>query len=258
MSGQRDQLNEKINFYVINLDRSVDRMEGFKKEFANFPIPYIRVSGVDGSQITLPHPEYAQKRFFIFNGCEATPGEIGCYFSHIKVIRQFLESDKEFALICEDDAIPLPETAEVIENALQHSSSWDFLRLHGGRSKTSFPYRHLAGDHQLCTTITGMTSSVTYIINRKAAKKMILKYSVMCVPYDIALLCGKINIREASVMPNVILPGERNSTVRHPEEYKSPITSPYYWSCRLNGVWVRIVRYSLQIGRIISRRLSNK
>ena len=146
------------------MDRAVDRMKRFEKDFASYPIPFIRVPAIEGKTLTIPIEDYDAVKFFLYIGREAGPGEIGCYLSHLKVIRMFLESDKEFALICEDDASPTPECYEAIEQAIAHSETWDLLRLHIRGHRVAYSYRSLISVHNLCTSITGMVPAIAYIV----------------------------------------------------------------------------------------------
>ena len=251
-------LSDRINFYVINLDRSVDRMERFERDFASFPIPYIRISAVEGKQLTIPVKDYDPFKFFLNIGREALPGEIGCYLSHLKVLQEFLESGKEFALICEDDARPIPESYEVIQQAIANSKSWDLLRLYGGRPKTSFPYQALSSTHNLCIQVTGMVSTAAYIVSRHATGILLKKLVPMTALYDTALFHGQLGIREATVVPHGILRYEDGnpSTIEYGIKRKLKPWNLVYWSCRFYRLWTRTVRYSLQLIRILKNRLA--
>ena len=256
MTETSKQLSDRVSFYVINLDRAIDRMERFEKDFVSFPVPFIRVSAIEGKTLTIPIEDYDAPMFFLYIGREAGPGEIGCYLSHLKVIRMFLESDKEFALICEDDASPTPECYEAIEQAVTHSETWDLLRLCGCRRKTSFPYRTLTPTHSLCTSITGMIQTGAYIVNRRTAEILLQKLVPMTAQYDAALFQGRVGIREATIFPNCMPLNEhsRNSTIGSGGRRRWKPWHIVFWTCRLRRLWVRIVRYVLQIFRMIRRR----
>jgi len=254
------QLTERINFYVINLDRAVDRMERIEKDFASFPIPFIRVPAIEGKTLTIPIEDYDAPMFYLYVGREAGPGEVGCYLSHLKVLRMFLESDKEFALICEDDASPTPECYEVIEQAIAHSDTWDLLRLyiHAHRhSIAAMPYRSLTSIYNLCTPITGMRTAAAYIVNRRAAEILFRELVPMTSQYDNALFQGRVGVREATVLPNCMFLNEHNNISTIAGDYRRYLKPWHlvFWTCRLRRLWVRIVRYSLQIYRLIRRRL---
>ena len=248
-------LSDRVNFYVINLDRAVDRMEQIEKDFALFPIPFIRIPAIEGRKLTIPIEDYDAMTYSLNVGREAGPGEIGCYLSHLKAIRMFLESGKEFALICEDDASPTPECYEAIEQAVVHSETWDLLRLYVHRRRISFPYRRLTPAHNLCTTIAGMAPAISYIVNRRSAEILVQKLTPMTSQYDDALHQGRIGVREATVFPYCIIPSVHNlkSTIAANTRRRLKPWHLVFWTCRLHRLWVRTVRYSLQIFRLIRR-----
>lgn len=102
----------KMIRYVVNLDRSTDRWERASRIFKNLNIDIERISAVDGrkmSQLELQalRPEFKDRHFWLK---EMTPGEIGCYLSHIKAWETFLKTNEKWALIMEDDM-------ELYENA---------------------------------------------------------------------------------------------------------------------------------------------
>jgi len=247
---------DNIAFYVINLDRSTDRMEQFTKDFASFPVPFIRVPAIEGKNLTIPVEGYDAFMFFLNVGREASPGEIGCYISHIKALKLFLESGKPFGMICEDDAMPIPESYEAVKQAIAHADTWDLLRLYGGRAKTSFPYQELTATHNLCTSITGMVPAAAYVVNRCAAQKLVQRLLPITDLYDSALHHGRCGIRESTVFPNCLLRGENqaNSTLGYGYKRNLQPWNLVYWTSRLFRLRVRIVRYSLQLFRLIRRR----
>ena len=261
--GEGAAITDRLNCYVINLDRSVDRMERFKESFESFPIPFIRVPAVDGKNLSFSVENYDAFTFFVQVGRWPHPNEIGCYFSHLKALEMFLESEKEFALICEDDATAIPESYEVVKQAIVNSQSWDLLRLYGGRAKTSFAYQVLTSAHHLCTSITNMSGAVAYIVKRRAAEALVRKLLPITDLYDSVLFRGRFGIREASVFPHGIHLNERidQSTILPTLQDRMRIKrnlKPWhmvFWTCRFYRLRVRAVRYSLQFLRVLRRRI---
>jgi glycosyl transferase family 25 len=237
-------------------------MERFKKDFESFPVPFVRVSAIEGKTLTFPIEGYDAFMFFWNEGREASPGEIGCYLSHIKALKMFLESGKEFAIICEDDAMPIPESYEAVKQAIVHSETWDLLRLCGGRIKSSFPYQMLVQGHHLCTSITDMIPATAYVVTRCAAEKLIQKLLPTTDFYDSALFQGRWGIREATVFPNCILRNEHSklSTIREGSNRKRKLKPWHlvFWSCRLFRLRVRTIRYVLQFFRLLKRHFLRK
>ncbi|MDO4583388.1 MAG: glycosyltransferase family 25 protein [Planctomycetia bacterium] len=240
--------------YVINLDRSRDRWERVEQHFAALSIPLIRVPAVDGRET----PELEQKPFFdtwgfAFRcGKKVLPGELGCYASHLKAIRTFLASKMEFALICEDDALPREDLEQVLEETIA-LGGWELLRLVQCREKSFVPWKKLSGNRFLGTNITGFSYAAGYVLSRRGAENVLAKLSVMRQPYDLALFHGWWGIREASVFPCPILLDETRemSTIQTCRQHRFlPLAvTHFFYKC-----YARIWRYTLQTFRVWQRK----
>jgi glycosyl transferase, family 25 len=95
-----------MRYYVINLDRSVERWLSISESAEKNGIELTRIPAVDGRSI--PQSQWVDfdlQSFRFQNGREPLPGEYGCYMSHISALRQFLDDGGPSAVILEDDAI---------------------------------------------------------------------------------------------------------------------------------------------------------
>jgi len=175
--------------YVINLDRSPERLQTFIQSFGSTGLEIVRVSAVDGSELALPHPDYDDRRYRLYQGRRVTSmGIIGCYFSHINALRQFLESDEETALICEDDVSAKPELPQVLREVLSLRKHWDFLRLNCEFTTKNMPVyipiKKLGFGYRLTVPTYYMPGAGAYLVNRKAAERMIKFLLPMYLPWD--------------------------------------------------------------------------
>jgi glycosyl transferase family 25 len=142
------------------------------------------VDAVDGRQIILPHKEYSKWGFRLRCGYDALPEEIGCFFSHVKALRIFLESDREHAIIFEDDIEPLSDIAEAIKESIRYGKSWDLLRLNGIREPRQYEIAKLNQKYQLCIPVNQYLGSGTYMLNGNAANRLLRHILPMRVPFD--------------------------------------------------------------------------
>ena len=183
--------------YVLNLDRSPERLNDFMQSFAPTGLEIVRIAAVDGNELTLPHPDYDERRYRLYHGKRTSNGVIGCYSSHIKALRQFLESNEETALICEDDVSAKPELPLVLDEVLTFKEHWDLvrcagyrapvMRISGWRIPMYVPVRKLVSGYHLSVPVYYTEGAVTYLVNRKAAEKIIAFSLPMYLPYDHAL-----------------------------------------------------------------------
>lgn len=98
--------------YLINLDRSTDRLAVMKERLAAIGVTAERVSGVEGSKLNMnsvdvavPNASYPRL---------LTPGEIGCFLSHRKCWERLVDSGDDWALILEDDCIFHPTSSRYL------------------------------------------------------------------------------------------------------------------------------------------------
>lgn len=105
--------------YLINLDRSPQRLEKTSAILSSWNIAYTRIPAVDGRQIspqdlsTIQQP-FSERRYFLK---DMTPGEIGCFLSHKKCWEHLVDSAEDWAFICEDDFIFLTNPSSFITNS---------------------------------------------------------------------------------------------------------------------------------------------
>lgn len=161
--------------YLINMDRSADRLAMMKKEFEKTGIQdFIRISAVDGK--LLDPSEYRVDNHY---DRKLVPGEIGCYLSHVKVKEEFLKSGADFAVILEDDAVLAEDFKYITEKAMAEYSRlpknkrWDVLKLFNGK-RMNIPIEQLDEKYfiGLCGTSIPITT-IAAIWTVEGAKKFL-------------------------------------------------------------------------------------
>jgi len=170
--------------YLINLDRAKDRLETSRQTLQQAGIEMVRIKAVDGALLQRPYKNYSQTLYRLFHGKKTIPSELGCYFSHLKAMQKFLETDDEYALILEDDIGAGTGSREIIEAAIQFGGFWDILRLSGLRNGHPWKVVELKSGYHLCVNMARQTGAGAYVVNRRAAKKMLKTMKTMKVPYD--------------------------------------------------------------------------
>jgi GR25 family glycosyltransferase involved in LPS biosynthesis len=159
--------------YYINLERSKERREQMEKMFTN-PMflgkPIKRIEAVDGKD---PNEKVFDK--LVLNQTRNTKLEYACLLSHLTAIRTFAESSLyENALIFEDD-ITL-EFKKFCRKSLrviidEAPPDWEIIQLcyiTGGVLRADYTLNNYKQNRY-----GGIASMAAYIINKKAAKKLI-------------------------------------------------------------------------------------
>ncbi|MBK9361651.1 MAG: glycosyltransferase family 25 protein [Rubrivivax sp.] len=175
-----------LHTWVINLDRDRERLQRIAGQLASTGLDWTRLSAVygrdlpaDEQQRLLDSATYRRR-----HGMEPALGELGCYLSHVAVMRALLASAHRFALVLEDDVLLTPALVPVLQGLLAHPSRWDMVKLSAVHSGTPQPYLELAPGHHLAVMLSRCTGSSAYLINRRAAESYLSHILPMTLPYD--------------------------------------------------------------------------
>jgi GR25 family glycosyltransferase involved in LPS biosynthesis len=153
--------------YWINLDRSPDRktsMEAMFQDKAFDGIPNQRISAIDGKKVETVY------NLLMIDQKKLSDYEYACLLSHLETIRTFSESEHEVALIMEDDVTldfkPYwKKSLQQIMNNAPHD--WEIIMLSYNNTndlKNKKDYEVFEKNYH---------STIAYIINKKAATKLI-------------------------------------------------------------------------------------
>jgi len=220
---------------VINLDRAPERLARISGQLQRLHLPCTRLAAVDARALTpaqraaLDEPAFHRK-----HGMTPLPGELGCYLSHIDVMRNFLASDAEFALVLEDDVLLQDSLPAVLQGLMKHRTRWDVAKLSAVHRGTPQPYLELAPGHHLAVMLSRCTGSSAYLMNRHAAEAYLREPGgllPMQLPYDHVFDQGwRFGIKFRLVTP---------TPCGHDETIASTITAPaggsrkFHWTRRL-------------------------
>lgn len=171
--------------YLINLDRSPDRLEQMKAEFERLGLTFDRVPAVDGrllSQEEIDAVTPSVRRWEI----PIPPGEIGCFLSHRKCFEIIANGEDEYAAVFEDDIALSSQAQKVLSNCNWIPADADIIKVETFRTVilidtpveitgTKYKYARLLSKH-LCTG--------GYIVSRNAARRMLAFMDQVSVPVD--------------------------------------------------------------------------
>ena len=183
---------QSLETYVINLDGSNDRLEAINARLTDFGISFERISAVDGRPLDLSTvADYDEAHAERYMGRSLVGGEIGCYHSHLKVAERFLQSGARYALVLEDDALPLCNPVELLEKALPDLDAidpeWLLINIGNNKLKIATPLKHYdTGEHQ-CELVAAhyfpMTTSAI-VWSREGARLFIEQHRKIFAPVD--------------------------------------------------------------------------
>ena len=176
---------DELRTWVINLDRAPDRLQRISAQLDRLGLPWTRLPAVDARSLqpeeraALDEAAYRRR-----HGMTPLPGELGCYLSHVAVVRAFLASEARYALVLEDD-VKLGESLPAVLRALAGCPErWDMVKLSAVHSGTPVAVRELTPGHRLTVMLSKCTGASAYLINRHAAQSYADGLLPMTLPYD--------------------------------------------------------------------------
>jgi glycosyl transferase, family 25 len=228
-----------LHTWVINLDRAPERLARITEQLQRLQLPFTRLPAVDARSMTAPQqalldaPNYCRQ-----HGMTPLWGELGCYLSHVALMRQFLRSTAQFALVLEDDVLLHDSLPAVLRGLLQHATRWDMVKLSGVHSGTPVRVLNIAPGHDLAVMLSRCTGSSAYLINRHAAQVYVDGLLPMSLPYDHVFDQGwrfKLKVRVVTPRP-----------CGHDDQIASTIVAPpgpsrkFHWTKRLPAFAYRL------------------
>lgn len=157
-------------FFLINLDRSPERLAHMRKQAEELKITLRRVPGVDGSANL---PEWLRQGAFD-SEAGLSSGEIGCYASHLSVCRQIREQSLDAAIVLEDDVTLAPDFEVASTSAIQSApSGWDIIHFSTHFKRPAFPIAPLGNGRALVRYARMPSNSAAYAISSAGASKLL-------------------------------------------------------------------------------------
>ncbi|MCW8109954.1 glycosyltransferase family 25 protein [Alteromonas ponticola] len=126
--------NKPVSFtppcFVINLDRSPERLTEMTQQFSKQAIQFQRISAVDGGTIshTLIDQFYSKSSPLKYHK-QLNNGEICCYLSHRKVWQKMVDENIPVAIILEDDVEIVGDLNAVGNTLVAMPKDWDYIKL---------------------------------------------------------------------------------------------------------------------------------
>ena len=180
--------------YLINLDRSTERLKQASSEAQRLQLSFERISAVDGRYLELDAcAEYSNARTLTYFGRELSVGEVACFLSHVKTLRQFLQSDAKYALVLEDDFV-VSETGQPVWDSLiaqldeKHLGGWGYIDVGAPPHKLYSPVLPLVGDgNWLVRSHYFSFGTHALLWSRSGAERLLQSCLPIEAPYDIFL-----------------------------------------------------------------------
>ena len=203
-----------IQVFVISLKRSIQRRKRVEEQLNKTNIQWNFLDAVDGYALPEMPPSYQKSKVKRLQGYELTPGEVGCFLSHIKAWEMCVLNNAT-TLVFEDDFLVGENLEAVIEDLLAIADQWSLVRL-SGIYETKHEILKQRSGYSLVKNLGEPCGTAAYMIQPAAAKILLnnaadiyepvdhylehyLKHSLICLaakPYPIGLAHTKSTITD--------------------------------------------------------------
>ena len=159
--------------FFINMDRSEARLAHMKRQAVIAGVWLNRIVGVIGSDV----PGDLREQFLNADGSIASalsPGEVGCYASHLQAYRAVVERSLPFALVLEDD-VDLPASlARIMGDIKAHlPADWDIVKLCNSAKRAVHTISVVSAEFDLVRFYRQPPLAGAYLISKGGAGKML-------------------------------------------------------------------------------------
>jgi glycosyl transferase family 25 len=154
--------------FVINLDRHTDRWRHIEAQLAAASIDAERFPAIDGASIPPHLTDYFRP------DCPLTAPQIGCYASHMEVMRTIVGRDLDAALVLEDDAVlPANLSFVLFETLALAPDGWDLVRLCRPPKRACVPVRMLSPPYSIVRYSRIPVGAAGYLVSHSGARKLL-------------------------------------------------------------------------------------
>jgi hypothetical protein len=105
---------QKIPIFVVSLARAADRRAAMTRHLGELGLSFEITEAVDGRALSP-----AELASMTVPKLPLSPGDIGCYLSHINIYRRMVAQDIPIAMVMEDDAALNPAFAPVLRDGIR-------------------------------------------------------------------------------------------------------------------------------------------
>jgi glycosyl transferase family 25 len=154
---------------VINLDRDTARLAHMQRELDRAGVPFVRFPAVRGAELPGALAEYFDA------ACVLTPGEIGCYASHLRICQLIASGGYPSPTLVLEDDLGLCEKLADILRALPDAlpANWDMVRLANAAKHAVLDIASLPHGHKLVRYSRVPTSTGASLVSRSGAEKFL-------------------------------------------------------------------------------------
>jgi glycosyl transferase family 25 len=175
--------------YVINMPAAVARRQRMRAELKAATLEADWVDAVVGRELSpaalngLYAPRLNRRQFYR----PLTPGEVGCYASHLKVWQLMVQRGQACALVLEDDVALDPALPAVLAALARRSGDWDMVKLVGRAQEAPVQRLPLCAGVELVRYRRVPSLTGAYALSLEGARKLTRQLPPFGRPVDVDL-----------------------------------------------------------------------
>jgi glycosyl transferase family 25 len=170
--------------YLINLDRSPQRLAHFRAQAAHAGVAFERLQAVDGSLIPLAERTRLLSAHWQFQ--PLNPGEVGIFMSQRLAWQRLLDSGAPMAAVFEDDVVLSADAGRVLGLLAQGGWDADLVKLETTRRPVVLgePVHRLDTAHSLRPLCSWHGGAAGYVLTRATAERLLAATWPLADPVD--------------------------------------------------------------------------
>ncbi len=182
----------QIPITIISL-KNTWRKKLIVKACEKLKLDYVFFDAIDGEALSEDeiNKVYNEKNTLSYKKMPLTRGEIGCALSHLGVYKKMLKERIKTMLILEDDTILGEYVKQGMQTVHYLPKNWDILFLgysiylkKNHYARYIFPIKKLPFNFKIAKPIVTLGGAYAYVINQKAAKKILNMIKPLSRPLD--------------------------------------------------------------------------
>lgn len=163
--------------YLINLDRSPDRLARMDQLLTSLGILYERVSAIDARTFT--SEELARYHKQRPNGKPLNQGDIACGATHLSVLKKIADGTDKYAVVMEDDLYFVEDVSILLKSSKWIPSDADIVKLETCNQFTALGKRKIKiQEGRYASRLLGRHwGAAIYIISKDAAQEVLSAFT---------------------------------------------------------------------------------
>jgi glycosyl transferase family 25 len=176
-----------IPVYLINLDRSPDRLAEMQARLDALGVAFTRVPAIDGKALTDTELEAVRAPHKDWSPLSAS--EIGCFLSHRACWRRIADGPAPYGCVFEDDMLLSPRLRDFLAGESWIPADAEIVKIEEGHNRVwlDAPLREMKHGFSLGRLHSTHYRAGGYIVSRDAARRLLAMTERFGLPVDLVM-----------------------------------------------------------------------